>query len=243
VFNATEDFIIPGGTKALFIFAGEDGTISAWNQTTGASAQLVADRSSNGAVYKGLAIATNGAANQLYLTDFKNNGVDVFDANYQFVSSFTDPQIPAGFAPFGIQNINNQLFVTFAKQLGPDNEDDAPGVGNGYVDIFSPDGTLVKRFASQGKLNSPWGVALAPANFGSASNDILIGNFGDGLIGAYDPTTGALRGFLRDASNSNIVINGVWGLTFGVGDAAATLFFGAGPSDEAHGLIGTLTAM
>jgi uncharacterized protein (TIGR03118 family) len=242
VFNPTPDFAIAGGGKALFIFSGEDGTITAWNQATGTNAQIVADRSADGAVYKGLALAADGGANFLYATDFKNNAVDVFDASFNYVKSFTDPAIPAGFAPFGIQAIGDKLYVTFAKQLGPDNEDDQPGVGNGYVDVFNTDGTLSKQFAAKGRLNSPWAVALAPATFGSAGGDILIGNFGDGLIGAYDATTGAFRGFLHDANSENIIINGLWALTFGVNDAASTLYFSAGPSDETHGLLGTLTA-
>jgi len=110
----------------------------------------------------------------------------VFDATFTFVKSFTDPTVPAGYAPFGIQAVGSELYVTFAKQLAPDNQDDAPGLGNGYVDIFNPDGTLAKRFASQGNLNSPWAVAVAPTGFGAFSHDLLIGNFGDGRIGAYD---------------------------------------------------------
>lgn len=241
VFNSTTDFLINGGPKAAFIFAGEDGTISGWS--SGSSAVVAADRSSNDAVYKGLAMASNGGANFLYATNFKKNSIDVFDKTFTYVSSFTDKTVPAGYAPFGIHTINGQLWVTFAKQKAPDNEDDQAGVGNGFVDIFNPDGTMVKRFASNGRLNSPWAVVMAPASFGSAGGDILIGNFGDGLIGAYDATTGAFRGFLRDSKNANLTIEGLWDLEFGVGSAPATsLFFTAGPSDETHGLLGTVTA-
>lgn len=241
VFNPTTDFLINGGPKAAFIFAGEDGTISAWS--SGSNAQIVADRSANDAVYKGLALATNNGANFLYATNFKKNAVDIFDKNFKYVSSFTDTSIPAGYGPFGIHTINGQLYVTFAKQRAPDNEDDQAGVGNGFVDIFKPDGTRVKRFVSNGRLNSPWAVAAAPSGFGSAGGDILIGNFGDGLIGAYDPTTGAFRGFLHDSKNLSLAIDGLWDLEFGVGSApATTLFFTAGPNDETHGLLGTLTA-
>ena len=243
VFNSTTDFLINGGNKALFIFAGEDGTISAWNQAAGTNAQIVADRSANGAVYKGLAMASNGGANFLYATNFKGNSVDIFDKNFAFVSSFTDTSIPSGYGPFGIRTINGQLYVTFAKQKAPDNEDDEAGVGNGFVDIFDPAGTLVKRFASNGRLNSPWAVVAAPTDFGSAGGNILIGNFGDGLIGAYDATSGAFRGFLHDSNNASLVIPGLWDLQFGVGSAPATnLYFSAGPDDETHGLLGTLTA-
>ena len=240
VFNPTTDFSINGGNKASFIFSNEDGTIAGWN--TGPTAVIVADRSTNGAVYKGLALASNAGANFLYAANFKARQVDVFDRTFKYVSSFTDPSIPAGYAPFGIQTINGQLWVTFAKQKGPDNEDDQPGIGNGFVDIFNTDGTMVKRFASNGKLNSPWAVVLAPAGWGSAAGNILIGNFGDGTIGAYDATTGAFRGFLNDANKAPVSIPGLWDLKFGVGTAPATsLYFSAGPNGETHGLIGTLT--
>jgi len=241
VYNPTADFVIPGSSKALFIFAGEDGVISAWNASTG-NATLVADRSGNGAVYKGLAMAANGGANFLFATDFKQNGVDVFDATFQFVKSFTDSTVPAGYAPFGIQAIGGQLYVTFAKQLAPANQDDQAGPGNGYVDVFNTNGTVVKRFATRGALNSPWGVALAPAGFGGFSGDLLLGNFGDGRIGAYDPATGSFIDFLRDGTANPIVIDGLWGLTFGPSPDSTTLFFTAGPDGEAHGLLGTLTA-
>ena len=240
VYNPTSDFVIPGSTKALFIFAGEDGVISAWN--AGSNATLVADRSANGAVYKGLALAANGGANFLFATDFKQNGVDVFDATFHFVKSFTDSTVPAGYGPFGIQAIGGQLYVTFAKQLAPDNQDDEAGPGNGYVDVFNPDGTVAKRFATRGNLNSPWAVALAPAGFGGFSRDLLLGNFGDGRIGAYDPATGSFIDFLRDGTANPIVIDGLWGLTFGPSPDSTTLFFTAGPDGEAHGLLGTLTA-
>jgi len=241
VYNPTADFVIPGSSKALFIFAGEDGVISAWNASTG-NATLVADRSANGAVYKGLALAANGGANFLFATDFKQNGVDVFDATFHFVKSFTDSTVPAGYAPFGIQAIGGQLYVTFAKQLAPANQDDQAGPGNGYVDVFNTNGTVVKRFATRGALNSPWGVALAPAGFGGFSGDLLLGNFGDGRIGAYDPATGSFIDFLRDGTANPIVIDGLWGLTFGPSPDSTTLFFTAGPDGEAHGLLGTLTA-
>lgn len=241
VFNATTDFAIPGAGASLFIFAGEDGTISAWNQSLKSTAQLVANRSANNAVYKGIAIAANAGTNFLYLTDFKGGHVDVFDRTYTFVKSFTDATVPAGYAPFGIATVSGQLYVTFAKQRGPDNEDDAPGVGNGFVDVFNPDGTMVKRFASNGKLNSPWGIAVAPATFGAFGGDILIGNFGDGQIGAYDPATGRLVDVLRDVTKKPIVIGGLWGLSFGPGANGTKLYFTAGPGGENHGLLGTLT--
>jgi uncharacterized protein (TIGR03118 family) len=239
IFNPTSDFVIPLSTSAKFIFAGEDGTIAAWSG--GTNAVLVADRSGFGAVYKGIAVASNGGANFLYLTNFKHNQVDVFDASYQFVTSFTDPAVPADFAPFGIHTIGGNLYVTFAKQKGPDNEDDLAGVGNGYVDVFAPDGSLLRHFASTGSLNSPWAVVQAPAGFGPVSGAILVGNFGDGLIGAYDPGTGNLLGFVNGKNHKPLSIEGLWDLTFGPGAASTTLYFSSGPGDESHGLLGTLT--
>jgi len=233
IFNSTSDF---GGAK--FIFAGEDGVITAW--TTGTKAQVVADRSSQDAVYKGIAMASSGGANFLYATNFKHNTIDVFDATFQFVKSFTDPGVPSGYAPFGIQNINGKLYVTFAKQKAPQNEDDDPGVGNGFVDVFNPDGTMSSRFASNGKLNSPWAIALAPTGFGTFSGDILVGNFGDGQIGAYDPVSGAFIDFLRTDSGDPISINGLWGLAVGPAAQPSTLFFSAGPNNEANGLLGAI---
>ncbi|HEY3934952.1 MAG TPA: TIGR03118 family protein [Gemmatimonadales bacterium] len=239
VFNATTDFVIPSSTAAKFIIAGEDGTIAAWSG--GTSAVIVADRSAMGTVYKGIAIAANGGANQLYLSDFHNGKIDVFDASYHFVSSFTDPQIPATFGPFGIHAIDGKLWVTFAKKLAPDNHDDQPGLGNGYVDVFNPDGTLAQRFAAQGTLNSPWGVVVAPGSFGGFAGDVLVGNFGDGHIGAYDMSSGAFEGFLRGDNHQTLEIDGLWDMTFGPESGASTLFFSAGPDGESHGVLGTLT--
>ena len=243
VFNpVATDFLLPSGSKASFIFSNEDGTIAGWS--SGATAVIAADRSTNGAVYKGLALATNAGANYLYATNFAKNSVDVFDKTFKYVSSFTDTSIPAGYAPFGIHTIGGQLWVTFAKQATGGSIDDVPGAGFGYVDVFNPDGTRVKRFVSNGRLNAPWGVALAPAGFGSAAGNILISNFGDGKIGAYDVTTGAFKGYLHDASNAPLVIDGIWDMVFGVAAAqTTTLFFSAGPNGETHGLIGTLTAV
>jgi uncharacterized protein (TIGR03118 family) len=230
---------MPTGGLALFIFASEDGVITAWN--TGTTARVVADRSTLNAVYKGIAMASNAGANFLYATNFTGNSVDVFDRTFRYVRSFADPSIPVGFAPFGIQNIGGKLYVTYAKQLAPGNLKDEPGMGNGFVDIFNPDGTVARRFVSSGRLNSPWGVALAPTGFGSFSGDILIGNFGDGFIGAYDPVTGNLIDFLRDANAAPITLDGLWGLVFGAGTRSTTLYFTSGPALETHGLLGMIT--
>jgi uncharacterized protein (TIGR03118 family) len=237
IFNSTTDF---GGSK--FIFAGEGGTIAAW--TSGNSAVTVADRSSSNAVYKGITMANDGTANFLYLTNFKGGKIDVFDKNFNYVTDkpFLDPGIPAGFAPFNIQNIGGKLYVTYAKLKGPDNEDDQSGPGNGYVDIFSPNGTLVKRFASQGMLNSPWGIALAPAGFADGKQSILIGNFGDGRINVFD-MLGNFVGQLQNQGQT-LTIEGLWAIDFlennTGGNANDPLFFTAGPAEESHGLFGYL---
>jgi uncharacterized protein (TIGR03118 family) len=251
VFNATTDFMVTKGGKSgasAFIFATEDGTLSGWNQTVDAGAAiLTADNSATGAIYKGLALANNGSANFLYATDFHRGRVDVFDNSFapaHLSGAFTDASIPAGFAPFGIATINGNVWVTYAKQ-DEAQEDDVKAPGNGYVNIFNPNGGLVRRFASQGALNSPWGMVLAPAGFGNDGGAVLIGNFGDGHITAFDPSNGTARGQLTDGHDP-IAIDGLWGLEFGNGASAGdanTLFFAAGPADEDHGLFGMLQPM
>lgn len=242
IYNSTTDFVIPGKGISSFIFATEDGLITAWNASAGASTITVEDLSVAGTVYKGIAMATDGGANFIYATDFHNGKIDVFDKNFAFVISkpFNDPGIPAGFAPFNIQNIGGQLYVTYAKQLAPDNHDDQAGPGNGYVDIFTPAGTLVRRFASKGALNSPWGITQTSASFGQAANSILVGNFGDGNINVYDPN-GVYQGQLM-INGVAISISGLWAITFdNVSPADPNqLYFTAGPDKEAHGLFGYL---
>jgi uncharacterized protein (TIGR03118 family) len=238
IFNGTTDF---GANR--FIFAGEDGVITGW--ASGNAAVKVADRSTAGAVYKGMTMGTDGGANFLYATNFKGQRIDVFDANFNYVTTkpFLDPGIPAGYGPFGIQNIGGQLYVTYAKLKAPDNMDDDPGLGNGYVDVFTTGGTLVKRFASMGALNSPWGIALAPAGFAGETASILIGNFGDGHISVFD-MTGQFRGQLQ-YNGHLVVIDGLWAIDFLKNNAPGgnpndKLFFTAGPNGESDGLLGYL---
>jgi len=238
VFNNTPDF---NGTK--FIFASEDGIISEWD--AGNNAAIIADRSNFGAVYKGLTIANDGTSNFLYAANFKGGKVDVFDKQFTFVANkpFTDPDIPAGYGPFNIQRIGDSLYVTYAKLKGPDNEDDEAGPGNGYVDIFTPQGILVKRFASQGTLNSPWGIALAPAGFAANEPTILIGNFGDGKINVFNKA-GQYLGQLQ-SNGKAVAIGGLWAIDFlknnqPGGSPNDPLYFTAGPNGEAHGLFGYL---
>ena len=247
VFNGSQDFLVstPGGkpAPAVFIFATEDGTISGWNPSVSpTTAILASDQSSLGAVYKGLAITNGGSGSRLFATDFHNNAVRVFDGQFNQVGSFTDSALPPGFAPFGIVNIQGLLYVSFALQKPPDNEDDQKGPGNGFVDVFSTAGQLMRRLVSGGELNSPWGMAFA-ANFGEFSNALLVGNFGDGEINAYDISTGAFMGKLTNQIGQPIMIDGLWGLIFGNGGQggnSAVLYFTAGPNDENDGLFGDL---
>jgi uncharacterized protein (TIGR03118 family) len=242
IFNSSTNFVIPGFGPAAFIFAGKDGTIAASNPSS-ARALIVVNRSAQTAEYTGIAMASNAGANFVYAANFRHNQVDMFDANFQFVRSFTDSTMAADFAPFGIANIDGQLWVTFAKQAGgPGGTDDEAGVGNGFVDVFNADGSLSHRFSSNGRLNSPWAVVRAPAGFGAIGGDILVGNFGDGKIGVYDPSTGAFRTSLHDANGDEVEIDGLWGLVFGPAAASTTLYFAAGTNDERDGLLGTITA-
>ena len=249
VFNGTPDFVVSGnGTSvpSIFIFATEDGTISGWNpQVALRRAVLAVDNSGIGAVYKGLAFAQTANGNFIYATNFFNGSVEMYDTNFQLVKTFTDITLPPGYAPFGIQRIGSLLYVTFAKQ-NDEKHDDVSGPGHGFVDVFNFQGRMVKRFASGGVLNSPWGLAKAPANFGKFSGDILVGNFGNGHINAFDPTTGAFVGSLRDLQSKVISIDGLWTLIFGNGGSTGArnaLFFTAGLDDESHGLFGVLKAI
>lgn len=197
-------------------------------------------------MHKGLALGADGSGNLLYAADFHNNRIDVFDSAFKPVTlpagAFHDPDLPAGFAPFGIQAINGNIYVAYARQ-DPEKKDEVAGAGQGYVDVFDPNGQLIRRFASNGQLNAPWGMALAPAGFGEFGNRLLIGNFGDGTINAYDLASGDFAGTLKDAGQKPIQISGLWGIAFGSGFAGQpvnTLFFAAGPGDEQHGLYGRI---
>jgi uncharacterized protein (TIGR03118 family) len=248
--NSTSDFQItpPGGgtpAAASFIFASETGNIVAWNGSSGTTAQNVV--SMPGHTYKGLAIGSNSGGNRLYAADFANNHIDVFDGTFTSTTvtgGFVDATIPAGYAPFNIQNLGGSLYVTYAK-VGTGG-DDEPGVGNGFVRKFNTDGVRDTGFAiNNGALNSPWGATIAPASFGIFGNALLIGNFGEGnpSIHAYNPTTGAFLGTLQDESGNGIEIDELWALQFGNGGSggdANTLYFTAGTSEEEHGLFGKL---
>jgi uncharacterized protein (TIGR03118 family) len=257
VFNGGEGFLIPtdhGQESALFIFDGEGGTISAWATDSGATAVTAYDDGvANGAdhaVYKGLAVGTVGGAAFLYATDLHNNKVDVFDTNFAkpaaMQGKFIDPNLPAGFVPFGIQALNGNLYVTFAQQDAA-KHDETTGAGLGYVDVFDFSGDFVSRFASAGALNAPWGIAMAPAGFGSLQGDVLIGNFGDGTISIFSPNGTALANFegpLMSTAGQPITFSGLWSLVFGNGDAdkpVTTLFYTAGFADQTDGVFGGIT--
>ena len=270
VWNPSSAFIVPGtvstanpkGIQASFIFDTEDGTISAWAggltpASTADDARLAADNSANptvasGAVYKGLAFGVNVNGAFLFATNFRTGTIDVFapppstSTTGFYVpattdGSFSDPSIPTGFAPFGIQNIDGDLFVTYAKQ-DAQKHDDVAGEGNGFVDVFDTDGHLLRHFASRGTLNSPWGVTRASFAFGQFSGKILVGNFGDGRINIFD-SDGKFVDQLDRPNGKPISINGLWTLTLGggAGSSSDTLYFTAGPDMEAHGLFGTIT--
>lgn len=249
VYNGSGDFMVGSGATAgpaRFIFDTEDGVIAAWSPTADATHALRMVAAN--AVYKGLAIGACGEESRLYATDFNHAKIDVYDAHFHRIpmapGDFTDPQIPRGFAPFGIQAIHGDIYVTYAKQDAA-HHDDVKGAGLGYVDVYTPTGKLIQRIASKGALDAPWGIALAPAGFGKAGSTLLIGNFGDGHINAYEPVFHFLLGSLRDASYKPVHIDGLWGLAFGNGydgQSVDSLYFTAGPGGEAHGLYGRLDA-
>lgn len=246
VFNGSSDFTLTDDTTsaARFIFVTEDGTISGWRSGT---QSILKVNNSGLAIYKGVTIAQGGGANLLYVANFFTGSVDVFDTNYAPVTlaagAFTDPTLPEGFAPFNVQNINGNVYVAFAKQ-DEEKEDEVAGRKLGYVDVFDGNGNLLQRIEHGPWMNAPWGLAMAPADFGKSSNMLLVGMFGSGQIATFDPVTGDFEGLLRDRHGKPIQIDGLWALQFGNGGSAGptnTLFFTAGIDDEAHGLFGTVT--
>ncbi len=245
VFSGTSSF-----NGDLFLFAGEDGGIYGWRGALGRTAETLKAPTdldptdpNAGDVYKGLALS----GSHLIAANFRTGKLDVFNGSVDAAheTSVADPNVPAGYAPFGVQNLKGTIYVTFALQ-DPFKHDDVAGAGNGFVDIFDPlSGTFTRQtpLISGNPLNSPWGLALAPSNFGPFSNDLLVGNFGDGTINAFDPATGAPRGTLTSADGSPIAIDGLWGLMFGNGGTAGPtnrLFFTAGTNGEADGLFGAI---
>jgi len=252
VFAGGSDFVVSMTTStgtvsgpARFIFVTEGGTIAGWAPNVNLTTAIVVPTPATGAIYKGVALGGDGSTHLLYAADFHNNRIDVFDGNFKPVmkpGAFMDPFLPKGFAPFGIQAINGDVYVSYAKQ-DSDAEDEIAGPGLGFVDVYSPDGALLGRFASRGTLNAPWGMAIAPLSFGDFGGALLVGNFGDGTINAFSPRTGRWLGTLRDTHQRRIHVDGLWGIAFGNGILAQktnALYYAAGPNDEANGAYGVI---
>lgn len=239
VYNGTASFM-----GDVFIFASLDGTLSGW--TSGSAAVLRKDNSASGALYTGLATGSSGGNAYLYAADFALGTIDVFDTTYTAAnlgaSAFVDATLPSGYFPFNIQNLGGYLYVTYAQKSGTGQA--TAGAGLGYVDVYGLDGTFMTHLVSQGTLNAPWGMAIAPVGFGAFGGALLVGNFGDGRISAYNLTTGAALGQIANAAGTPLSIDGLWGMVFGNGSSAGSsvqLYFAAGPSGQAHGLFGTLS--
>jgi uncharacterized protein (TIGR03118 family) len=252
VFNGNAgSFQVSSGGKtgtSAFIFSTEDGTISGWSPAVNGTQAILATDESNlgaGAVYKGLAIGSNAGSNFIYASDFRNGLVEQFDSSFNLVRAFTDAGVAPGYAPFGIQVLGGKLYVTYALQ-NAERHDDVAGAGNGYVDVFGLDGTFLQRLVSQGgEVNSPWGLDIAPAGFGDFAGKLLVGNFGDGTISAFDLLTGNFFGQLTDGDGSLLHIDGLWGLENGNGVAsdANKVYFTAGLNGEEDGLFGSIAAV
>jgi uncharacterized protein (TIGR03118 family) len=241
VFNGSAGF-----NNDAFLFVSEDGTFSGWRGALGTTAEILSSPDSAN-LYKGLAIATVAGTRYAYAANFGTGHIDVFPGSAgapALTGSFTDPGLTSGFAPFNIQNLADTLYVTYAQQVSG-SEDEAHGPGLGFVDAFDLNGNFLRRVASAGTLNAPWGLALAPSDFGDMGGSLLVGNFGDGTISAFDPQTGSFLGQLLATGGSPLTIDGLWGLAVGNDASAGSshhVYFTAGPDDEAHGLFGILTA-
>ncbi len=249
-FNSTSGFQVGGG-KAVFLFVTEDGTISGWNPAANFASTIIIKNNSGKAVYKGCAIATPSFGPRFYATNFQSGRVEMYNANFARVepgntTAFTIPGLPSGYAPFNIQNVGGNLVVTFAHRA-PGSLDEDHGAGLGYAGVFSPTGKLLLTLQHGPWFNAPWGIAMAPGDFGKFTHRLLIGNFGDGTVHAFNTATGKHEGaMLDDTTGMTLVVHGLWGLSFG-GDStndgmATSLYFTAGPNDEADGVLGTLTA-
>jgi uncharacterized protein (TIGR03118 family) len=253
-FNPSQGFTVATGKPSSFIFCTEDGTVSGWNSTVNATnAKILVDNSATGAVYKACVVGGTTAAPLLYLANFGGGTVDVYDGTMTAVKNagaFVDSTIPAGFAPFNVMVLGGKVYVSYAKQNAA-KHDDVAGAGNGYVTVFDASGNLISHLIAKGPLNSPWGMQIAPASFGDFGGKLLVSNFGDGTINAFDPSTGALSGTLKDSTNHTLQITGLWDIQFGNGGRGgdtATLYFTAGIAGpygepaESHGLFGSIQA-
>jgi uncharacterized protein (TIGR03118 family) len=255
VFNTggTTDFVVTSGAasgRAAFLFASQVGIVSGWNPGVPPPAPSTQAQvgGTGDAVYTGLAIGQVGTATYLYAADFEHGKIDVYDKAFQPATldgSFSDPDIPDSYSIFNIQNIGGKLYVTYAQQSHKE-PDEETGHGSGFVDVFDTSGHLLQRLIEGNHLKAPWGIALAPANFGVFSNALIVGNFGDGQLHAFDPESGRYLGEMKDENGKPIVLDGLWGITFGNGGNGGdrnALYFAAGPDDETHGLFGSLRAV
>jgi uncharacterized protein (TIGR03118 family) len=239
VFNGTTNF-----NSDPFLFVSEDGTISGWRGALGTLAETIVPASAAN-VYKGVALASIGVNAYLYAANFKTGTIDVIKDNPgapNLTGSFADPTIPAGFAPFNIQLLGGNLYVAYAKQDAT-KQGDVPGPGNGFVNVFDTNGNFLLRVATQGTLNSPWGLAIAPASFGPFAGNLLVGNFGNGRINVFDLANNTFGGQLLDQGGNPLTIDGLWALTIGNGGASGSvekIYFSAGPNGEVNGLFGVI---
>jgi uncharacterized protein (TIGR03118 family) len=253
VFNISTGFELAAGKPAVFLFVTEDGTISGWNPGVNPTSAVIMVNTHSASVFKGMALAsimTRAGTTQtfLYAADFRGGRVRVYDSMFHRAmgfdgDAFDDDRLPHGYAPFNVQNIGGEMYVTFAKQ-DAEKHDEVDGAGLGFVDVFSPSGQLLRRLQHGRWLNGPWAMAMVPGDFGVYSHDLLVGQFGSGQVAVYDPVTGNFIDTLRDASNNPLAIGGLWALSFGSGGTsgpATTLYFSAGSDGEQHGLFGTIT--
>ena len=233
------DFRISANDKSghsLFLFDGEDGTISGWSPGVDLTHAIIAvDHSASGDVFKGLTLTNLDAGQRLYAADFANNRVEVFNDQFHQTGSFTDPSLPKGYAPFNVQTLNGKVYVAFA--LHGAGLDEAHGAGLGFVDVFDSNGHKIQTLVSNGPLNAPWGLTIAPQSFGKFAGALLVGNFGDGKINAFNAKTGAFIGTLNSAGDHPLSIDGLWALRNG---PDGTVVFSSGPDDENHGLVGVV---
>jgi uncharacterized protein (TIGR03118 family) len=246
-YNPTTAFQVASGSAAVFLFVTEDGSISGWNPTVDPTNAVVKVNRTGSAVYTGMALGQINGHNVLYAANFFSGAIEVFDGNFNPVSlspnAFKDAAVPAGFAPFNVLNIGGKIYVSWAKQDAAKHEE-VTGPGNGFVSVFSAVGALTGRLQHGNWMNAPWGLAMAPNNFGALSNTLLVGQFGNGAIAAFDPATGKIKDVVRNSSGSPLAVAGLRGLSFGNGSGAGpanALYFTAGPASEAHGLFGSIT--
>lgn len=243
VFNT--DFGTGAFNGDLFLFGSEDGTISGWRGSLGTSAETLQMGSTDN-VYKGVTVATVGGHEYMYSANFRAGRIDVMKGDGSaptLTGTFSDSSIPAGYAPFNVENINGNIFVTYAKQDAA-KHDDVAGLGFGFVDEYDTSGNFIRRIGTGGTLDSPWGMVVAPSTFGAFAGDLLVGNFGDGTINAFNLTSDSFAGLLTDAMGNPITIDGLWGLDTGNGGAGGdpnSVYFAAGPNGESDGLFGVIS--